>query len=498
MSMTVGELVAYLRVDDAKFHAQVDSAKTKFGSLGSAVSSTAAKMASGAMAAGAGLWLTQSVQKADAAEVSMARLKTSVEAVGGTWTNYTRVMQPVIDKTSQLSAYSGGQLKGALTVLTQVTGNAARGLTLLGLATDLARAKNMDLETAAKLVGKVAMGNTTSLARYGIVLEKGATATQALAAMQARFGGQAKAYGDTSAGAIDKFHNAMTKLQVTVGTTLLPALTSVAKFASDILAKFQNLPGPLQKVIIGVAGITAAGLLMAPWIKTIGSAVKGVSSLAKGIRGASDASTALNGASKIGIGTLGLYAAAAAAVAVAGIAIYKAYKQATDAVAALNKQASEAQANEYGTGPAAKHLAAQVAHIRQLIASGRQISAAQQALLNEYDTGRSTIAGYKASGTSKDGNLSQALQQAFANLGIRFHSSGTNHFTNGAELMVAGERGREHVQITPEGQSSGGASIVVNIGNLHGTDERAAREFADKVGRQIMNGVRRNLVGRHA
>ena len=39
-----------------------------------------------------------------------------------------------------------------------------------------------------------------------------------------KFAGAAKTYGDSSAGAADKFHNALQQLQITVGTALLPAL----------------------------------------------------------------------------------------------------------------------------------------------------------------------------------------------------------------------------------------------------------------------------------
>ena len=118
-------------------------------------------------------------------------------------------MQRVVTAQSNLSAYSRGDLEGALTALTQTTGSASKGLNLLSLATDLARARHMDLEKAALLVGKVADGNTSALKRYGIVLDKGATATQALAAMHQKFSGAAKIYGDSSAGAAEKFHNSL-------------------------------------------------------------------------------------------------------------------------------------------------------------------------------------------------------------------------------------------------------------------------------------------------
>ncbi len=242
--------------------------------FGNAVSSTGAKIASGLAAAGIVKWLAGSVSAAKEAETVTGSLNRAVTATGTPWINYAGHMQDVINKQSQLSAYSQGDLKSALTQLTLTTGSSAKGLSDLALATDIARAKHMDLAKAATLVGKVADGNTTSLARYGIQVDKGSTATQALAQLQARFAGQAASYGNSAAGAQDKFTNALHHLQVIVGSEILPAITAFTQKVSGLLEKFQELPGPVQKVIIGVAGFAAAAAIMAPWISGIIGAVQ--------------------------------------------------------------------------------------------------------------------------------------------------------------------------------------------------------------------------------
>ena len=142
-------------------------------------------------------------------------------------------------------------------------------MNLLGLATDLARAKNMDLGTAAKLVGKVADGNTSALSRYGIIIKKGATATQALGALQQRFAGAAKTYGDSSAGAADKFHNSLQQLQITVGTALLPVVNKLMGVLNTGLGLFQKLPGPVKDVVVGLGALAGVALLMAPFASGI-------------------------------------------------------------------------------------------------------------------------------------------------------------------------------------------------------------------------------------
>ena len=191
-----------------------------------------------------------------------------------TWDAYEKQMQRVVAAQSSLSAYSRGDLEGALTTLTQTTGSASKGLNLLSLATDLARARHMDLDKAALLVGKVADGNTTALKRYGIVLDKGATATQALAAMHQKFSGAAKTYGDSSAGAADKFHNALAQLQITVGTALLPVINRLMGYLAQGLALFQRLPGPVKTFVVSVGAIAGAAAIIAPFASSIMAVTK--------------------------------------------------------------------------------------------------------------------------------------------------------------------------------------------------------------------------------
>ena len=68
--------------------------------------------------------------------------------------------------------------------------------------------------------------------------------------MHQKFSGAAKTYGDSSAGAADKFHNALQQLQITVGTALLPALNRLMGYLSSGLALFQRLPGPVKTVVV--------------------------------------------------------------------------------------------------------------------------------------------------------------------------------------------------------------------------------------------------------
>lgn len=80
-------------------------------------------------------------------------------------------------------------------------------------------------------------------------------------------------------------------------------------------------------------------------------------------------------------------------------------------------------------------------------------------------------------------------------------ASGTDHITNGPEVFVAGERGRERVQVTPLGKRGGGGMVL----HLHQTfngpvvgGRQGMRELSDIVKRDVMAGVQRAMVGQNA
>ena len=93
--------------------------------------------------------------------------------------------------------------------------------------------------------------------------------------------------------------------------------------------------------------------------------------------------------------------------------------------------------------------------------------------------------------------------------GRRFASGGYVPATMGGRSITVGEGGegewvvpaskrRAFAEATVGKGGGGGDTFNINIANLHGTDEKAARDFAAKVGRHLMTGVRRNMVGQNA
>jgi len=79
-------------------------------------------------------------------------------------------------------------------------------------ATDLSAALGVDLNAAALLVGKAAAGEISSFSRYGLIIKKGAdnaeTLSNALTALEGKFGGAAAAKLNTFSGATQAMANA--------------------------------------------------------------------------------------------------------------------------------------------------------------------------------------------------------------------------------------------------------------------------------------------------
>lgn len=204
----------------------------------------AAALGAGA-AAGVGLvaGLTKATQAAIEAEKSQARLEAQLASMGTSYDRHASEIDKVIQKTSQLAALDDEDLQDSFTNIVRATKDVDKSLRLVGLAADFARAKNMDVAKAGEIVGKVAGGNTGILGRYGIQLEKGATAQEALATLQKRFGGQAAAYGNTTAGAIDRAKVAFENLGEAIGARVAPAVGKGANALAELINGLSNGEG---------------------------------------------------------------------------------------------------------------------------------------------------------------------------------------------------------------------------------------------------------------
>lgn len=107
-------------------------------------------------------------------------------------------------------------------------------------AADLSAALGIDLRSAATLVGKAAAGEIGTFARYGLVIEKGATQADtfnnALTKINASFGGAAQSKVLTYSGAVEQLNNSFGDIQEVTGSVFTEnsALIAVMNELSNI------------------------------------------------------------------------------------------------------------------------------------------------------------------------------------------------------------------------------------------------------------------------
>jgi len=230
--------------------------------------------AMGTALGGAVLLLGEFGRAAAEEEAIMSRLEQAVENTGASFDDYATKIERAIERGERM-AFSDDQVATALASLTTITGDAQVALDNIGLAMDVARARGIDLSTAATLVGKVHEGNLGILSRYGIQIDKNATATEALALLQQRTAGQAQAYSETQAASIDRATNKLDNFTESLGehagalatvVALLPGLTAGWGLAA-------GAAGGIAGALGGGAGLTGGLVALGGALTTVGLAV---------------------------------------------------------------------------------------------------------------------------------------------------------------------------------------------------------------------------------
>ena len=130
----------------------------------------------------------------------------------------------------------------ALLVQFGITGNQLKEVTKLTL--DFAAAKNVDLSSAANLIGKAFAGETAMLARYGIVIDETLPVQQkfaeALRQITISMGGRAQAEAETFIGSINKLKASFSDLQESIGARFAPALSALTLNLLPLIEKVKN------------------------------------------------------------------------------------------------------------------------------------------------------------------------------------------------------------------------------------------------------------------
>ena len=234
------------------FEGKIDGLGSKWGTFGSVLGGV---VAGGALQSMGG-WLKDGAQGAADDEAAMGRLEQAVTNTGASWSDYAGSVDDTIKKGQELG-FTDGETADALALLTSLTGDADEAQRRLSTAQDLSRGTGMDLQTAAKLLGRVTDENTSVLSRYGIAVDKGATAQDLMNAVDGKFQGQAAKFAESDAGKWEKLTQQFGEVQESIGGMLIPAFSALADAGSAIMTKLDPviswIGSNIKPILIGLA-----------------------------------------------------------------------------------------------------------------------------------------------------------------------------------------------------------------------------------------------------
>lgn len=220
----------------------VDEAESHLRRLGEAGKHIFAGFAVGA-GFGAALGLEQvlkgSVDAATEAERSQAKLQVSVKNAGLAWRDQAAGIDEALTKGRSL-AFTDNQMRESLAITIRRTHDLKDAWQLTSVAMDLARAKNIDLESATTLVARAIGGNSRAVKALGIDVGKHATGLEIMHKLQQALHGDAERFAGTDAGKIAQFQAQWQHVQEVVGEKILPLLVSAMQGVTHAIQWLQQ------------------------------------------------------------------------------------------------------------------------------------------------------------------------------------------------------------------------------------------------------------------
>lgn len=207
----------------------------KFGKVAAAAFAAAAAAA----AAYAGKLAIDGVKAAIEDEAAQQRLATALESVTGATESQIKAVEDQILKTSLATGVADDKLRPALQRLATATGSLDESQKLLNLALDISAGTGKDVESVSNALAKAYEGNTTSLERLGVGLDKGEVKTRGLQAATQKltdlYGGSASTQAETFEGRIARLQVRFDETKESIGTALLPIIEKLLIFITDTL-----------------------------------------------------------------------------------------------------------------------------------------------------------------------------------------------------------------------------------------------------------------------
>lgn len=304
MSSDLGTMLVKLGIDPSGLVTGESAAMGSFGRIESGMKNLAMGFVGLGAAFELGGFLKNGIRDAIEEEAAMARLTAALHANVPAWDGTLEAIKRQVNAAMDLG-FADTEAEGSLAQLAAATHSVSGAIDLQNTAMDLARLKHISLEEASSALIRIEAGRFKGLADLGIVLEKGATQEQALAAVRAVAAGQAKAFGSTLEGGMKEAETAISEAGQVLGDALIPYLRTGADIAKNVLAPaISTIAGgmtTLTPLVDGVAvliGVKLVGSLTgaaAGFLNLGAAATTAGAEAAAGAQGVETFSSALKG-----------------------------------------------------------------------------------------------------------------------------------------------------------------------------------------------------------
>jgi hypothetical protein len=180
-------------------------------------------------------------------EQVLGQTRVALESTGKSWDVYGKQIEEAVKAQSRLG-FDDEALLQTFSQFQRTTGDVGKALELNNLAMDVARARFIDLEQAANLVTKAAIGNAGALRRLGIDAKVGSSSVELLTLLTQKYGGSAEAASDDASTGFDRNRVAIENVQESIGRLLLPALENLSSTLVEVAEFSENVTDALGKI----------------------------------------------------------------------------------------------------------------------------------------------------------------------------------------------------------------------------------------------------------
>lgn len=230
-----------------------------------------------------GLSFGKAISEAIAQEEAINSLNVALQITGRYTDKTSQSLQDFATQLQKTTRYSDDAILNTTTLIQTLGDLDEQGLKkATEAAINMAAALKIDLNTAATLVGKAAVGEIGTFSRYGVVIQKGADNAQTFArtldVLNSKFGGSATGQVNTFAGAFDQLKNTFGDLLEEIGNLIIKnpfvidSLKSITRTVQGLIESFLKTKEEIRAFAIS----TLEAFLT--WGDTINAIVNGIKS----------------------------------------------------------------------------------------------------------------------------------------------------------------------------------------------------------------------------